>query len=384
MTQADAAPAGLAGDVLVEDEGALTEVLFQYAASQEAAIALAYTDFFRAIHPKTRLVAVVPRDPDAGTSDAVALGALLARVDPSGALAARTRVVETPGPITVWSKDRALVLAATRTQLVVPMRPDPRWRERFNDWATLSAVAGAMPDRYLVNEVPLEYDAGDFAVTGDKIIVDANLLAKNQKHGLTTPRLLAEQLARTFHREIVMLGDADGDVPRHHLSMYMTPIGGGTVLVGDPRAGRDLVGVGFAPGEESPDSGDPLVADFSDATLAKFDRAAKDLAASGFRVERIPVVPFDDKTYITYTNGVYETRRSAGGRIDKIAYLPEYARPEPDAGATVEPRIQALDAAGAAVYRRLGWEVRRVRVRDAYRFHGTIGCLCNVLQRAAI
>jgi len=88
----------------------------------------------------------------------------------------------------VWSKDRALVLAAPRTQLTVPLRPDPKWRERFNDWATLSAVARAMPETYLVNEVPLEYDAGDFAVTGDQIVVDVNLLVKNQKHGPSRPR----------------------------------------------------------------------------------------------------------------------------------------------------------------------------------------------------
>jgi hypothetical protein len=370
VPQMNATPAGLAGEVLVEDDGALSEVLFQYTAAQEEIVAPTYIDFLRALDPTTQLVAVVPRDADAGTSDAAALQAFLARVDPSGGLAKRTRVVETTGPITVWSKDRALVLAAPRTQLVVPMRPDPSWRERYNDWSTLASVAKAMPERYLVNEVPLEYDAGDFAVTGDKIVVDVNLVAKNQKHGLTTARALSEFLARTFHRTIVMLGDAEGDVPRHHLSMYMAPLADGTMLVGDPRAGRDLVGPTFTPGEESPDTGEPLVADFSDATLAKFDRAAKDLAAAGFRVERVPVVPFDDKTYVTYTNGVYERR---GAR--KIAYVPQYARDEADT------RVTRMDALAVATYRRLGWEVRPVRVRDAYRFHGTVGCLTNVLRR---
>ena len=293
-------PPGLAGSVLVEDEGPIRELLFQYVAAQEPLVAPTYLDFLRAIDPQTRLVAVVPaKSADGGGADeAAALRAFLARADPSGALAARTRIVETEGPITVWSKDRALVLEAPRTQLVVPIRPDPKWRERFNDWATLGAVARAMPERFLVNEVPLEYDAGDFAVTGDKVIVDVNLLAKNEKHGLTTPKALSDFVAATFQRKVVFLGDKDGDLPRHHLSMYMTPIGGGAVLVGDPRAGREVVGDGWTPGEESPDTAEPLVADFSDATIAKFDRAAKDLAAAGFRVERIPVVPFDDKTYL--------------------------------------------------------------------------------------
>jgi hypothetical protein len=174
---------------------------------------------------------------------------------------------------------------------------------------------------------------------------------------------LIQLLAMTFSRKIAFLGERDGDVPRHHLSMYMTPLGGGLVLVGDPRAGRALVGDGYRPGEESPDTGEPLVADFSEAVLARFDRAAKDIAGAGFQVERVPVVPFDDKTYVTYTNGVYETR---AGR--KIAYVPQYD-------------VKNMDEIAVATYRRLGWETMPIRVRATYRFHGTIGCLCNVLRR---
>ena len=68
-----------------------------------------------------------------------------------------------------------------------------------------------------------------------------------------------------------------------------------------------VVGCDWAPGEEDPDTGDPLRADFSDAMVARFDRAAAELAAAGWRVVRIPEVPFLDKTYMAYTNGVYET-----------------------------------------------------------------------------
>jgi hypothetical protein len=348
----------LAGAILVEDARPLEEVLFQYTASLESVVEATYTDFLRALDPSTRLFAVVPR------GESRALGKLLERIDP--ALEGRTRVVETEGPITVWSKDRALVLQAAksgdRTQLVVPRRPDPRWKERFNDWATLGAVARDVPNAFLVSEIPLEFDAGDFAVTGDKVVVDVNLLVKNEKRGLDAAALI-ELLAQTFGRKIVYLGEKDGDLPRHHLSMYMTPLGGGVVLVGDPRAARGIVGDAWKPGEESPDTGEPLVADFSDATVARFDRAARELAGAGFEVERVPVVPFDDKTYVTYTNGVYETR---AGR--KIAYVPQYD-------------VKALDETALVTYRRLGWETLPIRVRATYRYHGTIGCLCNVLRR---
>jgi hypothetical protein len=83
-------------------------------------------------------------------------------------------------------------------------------------------------------------------------------------------------------------------------------------------------------------------------------------------------VPIDDKTYVTYTNGIYETRN---GR--KIAYVPQYAQIDGPG----EPKVAAMDAAALETYRRLGWEVRPIHVRDAYRFHGTVGCLANVLER---
>jgi hypothetical protein len=99
--------------------------------------------------------------------------------------------------------------------------------------------------------------------------------------------------------------------------------------------------------------------------VARFDRAAADLTAAGWRVVRIPEVPFLDKTYMAYTNGVYETR---GGV--KTAWMPTFDLP-------------ALDAQARAVYESLGWRVHPVRARGLYPLHGTIGCLVNVLARGA-
>ena len=81
---------------------------------------------------------------------------------------------------------------------------------------------------------------------------------------------------------------------------------------------------------------------------------------------RVPNVPFDEKTYLTYTNGVYE---SFGGR--RIAYMPTYEEPK-------------LDEAAIEVYERLGWEVRPIRVRRLIPHHGTIGCLVNVVGRGSL
>jgi hypothetical protein len=379
-------PKALAGTLLDEVEGPLEEVLFHYVPRLEPLIFAAYRDFLGTLDPSTRLVAVVP----AGA--APDLAKFLAKLDASGALAKRTRVVEVEGPISVWSKDRALVTGPTsvagRTGLLIPVPPDPKWRERANDWRTLSAVAASMPERYYVNELPLEFDAGDFAVTEKHVIIDANLFTKNRGRGIESPQKLRELLSKLLSRDVVMLGDDDGDVPRHHLSMYMTPLGGDVVLVGDPRAGRAIVGDTYEPGEMSPDTGEPLRASFSDAVVHRYERAAKDLVAAGYRVVRIPTVPFDDKTYFAYTNGVYETRGAAGSggasaapsaAQKKVAWVPQYASSE--AAASDHAALGALDEAARKVYVDLGWEVRPVAVRLAFPYHGTIGCLANVLAR---
>jgi hypothetical protein len=367
----EAGPASLGGAPLPEDRGALDEIVVHYVPAFEPLFGEAYRDFLGSLDPSTRLVVVVPRpDPDAGAGPAPAdaLRDFLAHVDPSGALARRARTVEVDGPISIWSKDRALVLAPAgadrRSTLVVPVKPDPAWRERANDWRTPAALAAAEPERFTVREVPLDFDAGDFAVTGERVVVDVNLLAKNRRHGVESVGALRGLLARWLGREVVVLGAVDGDVPRHHLSMYMTPAGDGTVLVGDPEAGAALVGRDFAPGEASPETGLPLRADLSPATVQRFERAAADLARAGFRVVRIPTVAFDDKTYLAYTNGVYETR--AGRRT---AWMPVFG-------------VARLDEAARRTYEALGWQVRPVSARAAYPYHGTIGCLANVLARS--
>jgi hypothetical protein len=360
----------LAGDVLREDAGSLDEVLLHYVPRLDSLVAPAYADFLGSLDGSTRIVFVVPRagSDGAGPPPHERLRDFLSRIDPTGALGARTRVVDVDGPISVWSKDRALVLApgadATRSGLVVPSPPDPHWRERANDWKTPAQLASAMPDRFYVRQLPFEFDAGDFDVAGGRLIVDDNLVTKNRARGIADTGELRKLLETAFARPVVVLGHDDGDVPRHHMSMYMAALDGGVALVGDPLAARAIVGEPFVPGEIDPDTGDPLRADFSDATVARFERAATELAASGWRVVRIPEVPFLDKTYMAYTNGVYETR--AGVRT---AWMPTFDLPQ-------------LDQRARAIYEALGWHVRTVRARTLYPFHGTIGCLVNVLARS--
>jgi hypothetical protein len=246
---------------------------------------------------------------------------------------------------------------------VIPPRPRAGEGSRPSDWDIVPAVAAALPAAFAVRQLPIAFDAGDFAITKSRVLFDVNLFTRNRARGYRSAAELRDGVSTLLGRDVVMLGTEPGDVPRHHMSMYMALLDGGVALVGDPEAGARLVGRGYVPGETSPETNEPLRADFSPETKARFERAAADLTASGFRVVRIPTVPFDDKTYFAYTNGVYETR--AGRRV---AWVPHFGVP-------------AIDDAARTVYEQLGWNVVPVSVRALYRHHGTIGCLVNVLSR---
>lgn len=350
--------------IVSDDSSALREVLVHYVPEDEESFRETYRDFLGTLPKETRLVAVHPK----GTRPQ--LDAFLASVRSD--LAGRTRAIEVKTPLSIWSKDRALVLAepaASTTTFLVPPRPRAGESGRPFDWDIVPTVAAAVPERFHVTELPIAFDAGDFAIAGKRVLYDANLYARNRGRGYPTVSAFHEKMKQLVGRDVVMLGAEAGDVPRHHMSMYMAPLDGNVVLVGDPAAGAKIVGPGFMPGEKSVETGALFRADTSEAMQARFDRAAADLTRQGFKVVRIPTVAFDDRTYFAYTNGVYETRNGK-----KTAWIPAF-----DSG---DDSLTAdLDAAARAVYASLGWEVRPVAVRKLYPRHGTIGCVVNVLAR---
>ncbi len=346
--------------VVSDVEGSLDEVLMHYVPEVERAIEPTYRDFLRSLDARTRVVLVIRR------GDRAKLDAFLARIAAIRSTDARVRVVETDAAMGVWSKDRALVLEPLEdghVPLLIPPKPRPGEGSRQQDWGIVQSVASLLPGELVAREIPIAFDAGDFAVVSGRVVVDVNLYARNRTRSAKSPEDLLERVKTVFGPDVIMLGHDIGDVPRHHMSMYMALLDKDTALVGDPRAGEALVARDYAPGERSPETALPLRADFSPATLARFDHAAEELAAGGLHVVRIPTVAFDDKTYFAYTNGVYETR--AG---HKTVRMPVFDEP-------------ALDDAARKVYESLGWTVVPISARAVYAQHGTIGCLVNVLRR---
>ncbi|HSK04900.1 MAG TPA: hypothetical protein VK932_26810 [Kofleriaceae bacterium] len=81
---------------------------------------------------------------------------------------------------------------------------------------------------------------------------------------------------------------------------------------------------------------------------------------------RAPVVVLDGAgSYVTYPNALFD--RDAGG---PVVYLPTYDVP-------------ALDRAAAERYESLGARVVPIDVSTVYRLNGSLGCLVNVMARAA-
>lgn len=355
----------LVAPLLPEAEGSLREVAMHFVPKFESLVEAPYTDFLRAIDARVRVVFVTPQG--LTSAERAQLDALLGRIDGTGGLAKRASVVESPGPITTWSKDRALVTRAPApgqpAMLLAPSEPSQQWVERHNDWLTVQSLARWSSGRFKADIVPLDFDAGDFMVDGGTVIVDTNLLDKNRHRGIGDVTELRKRLVAWLRGPVLVLGKEPGDTPRHHLAMYMTTLQDKVAVVGDPKAAKAIVGDPWEPGDASGDTGEPLRADFSDEMVNRFELAARELSALGYRVVRIPNVPFDHKTYMAYSNGVFETRDGK-----RVAYMPVYGVPE-------------MDRVAQKVYESLGWTVHPVRVKTVYPFHGTIGCLVNVLGR---
>jgi len=252
--------------------------------------------------------------------------------------------------ITTWSRDRMASLEGDG--VLAPPRVSTGSGPRAGDWEAPFALAR---DVYHARPAiaDLVFEGGDLAASRTHLFADANLIGRNLGRGDATRAHLEDQLRRTFTQDVIWLGDAPGEVPEHHIMMYMVPLDDHAVVVGDVRLGRAI-------GPEVP--ADPAF----ELQAARFDRVASLLAARGFSVTRIPVVVLPGAgSYVTYTNAVFDR-----DPLGPIVYLPTY-------------RLPALDRAAAQTYARLGYRVIPIDVSTMYTMNGSLGCLVNVMARDA-
>jgi N-dimethylarginine dimethylaminohydrolase len=341
--------------LVAEDASApLAVVGIHYAPGSDALAMPVWVQLFAALPPSVRVEVAV-----AEAGDFERLVAALRRAGTPHL--ERFHPVVVGREITTWSRDRFAALTGPGGGAVLaPPRVETAFGARAGDAESPHAFSRALYRRPAhISRVPFE--GGDLAATPRWLFVGAEIVHRSRGRGAADRATIEAELRRHFAQEIVWLGDEPGEVPHHHVMMYMVPVDDGTMAVGDVRAGLALAAREPAAAALDLDP-DP------DGHARRFDRVAEILAARGFRVVRVPVLVLRGAgAYVTYTNALFD--RTAAGR--PVIYLPTYALP-------------ALDDAAAAAWAELGFEVRRIDVSSIYRLNGSLGCLVNVLERGPV
>ena len=269
----------------------------------------------------------------------------------------RLHPVVVGAPITTWSRDRYASLVDDRGggEILAPPRTEAPFVARAGDARSPDAISHELYHRD-ARIADIVFEGGDLAATPDYVFADVNLAARNLGRAQADRPAIEHELHSRFAQQLIWLGDVLGDVPRHHLMMYMVPLDAHTVAVGDIHAGVKLLA-----------EDNHLELDDIELEARRFDRAAELLAARGFRVVRMPVLVLAGAgSFVTYTNALFDRRGD-----QRIVYLPTYEQP-------------ALDAAAQKIYEAEGFEVHPIDVSSIYRLNGSLGCLVNVLERMPV
>ena len=320
--------------------GHLRRIAIHYVPAMDRRVLPVWRELFAKLPADVEVVVAVERPQDHAR--------FMTRMREAGVATDRFQPVVVGRQLTTWSRDRMASLEGDG--VLAPPRVATGSGPRAGDWEAPFAIAR---DVYHARPAIAElvFEGGDLAASRSFVFADANLIGRNLGRGDATRAHLEGVLRRTFSQEVIWLGDARGDVPEHHIMMYMVPLDDRRVLVGDVRLGRQL-----APGVAA----DPAIEEHA----ARFDRVAAQLSGRGFAVTRIPVVVLPGAgSYVTYTNALFD--RDATG---PIVYLPTY-------------RIPALDRAATDSYIALGFRVVPIDVSTVYTLNGSLGCLVNVMAR---
>ena len=349
-TRRPSGPLARQGPVLSDCTGRIRELVVQYVAGATDIVADAYPDFVRQLAADVTVYVVCP--------DQAAFDDFRNRVYP---VRCQVRPVFTGCEMTCWARDRWLALAPGKpgaaTCLLAPCQENGAeiWPARRGDHRVADFLAQSMPTAVVARRSRLAFDGGDFVADARTAFVTPRVARRNVGSAVSSASALRRELLDILKREMVLLTDA----PPHHAGMFMMPVAGKRMLVGDPSlAKRFLTDVAV----DTLDFPDP---DFSADTQQRFDAVAAACSTAGYDVVRIPVVPGTDaRSYWSYVNVLIDERDDC-----QIVYMPVYRTAE------------VLNEAAATVWRKLGYEVRAVDCTRTFRHCGSLRCLVNVLTR---
>ncbi|MCG3183701.1 MAG: hypothetical protein ICCCNLDF_01809 [Planctomycetes bacterium] len=338
------------GPVLSDCDGEIRELVIQYTSDSAEIVANPFRDFLTQL-PKAVTVHVVCRD-------RAAFDDLKSRV---GETACTLNPIFVDHPITSWSRDRWICLrpagSAVAYTVLSPqgeMGADA-WPERKGDEQIGDDLAAALAPHVTAVRSPLWFDGGDFVCDEETAFVTPNVRKRNMQNTVKSEEELLARLREITGRKVVLLKNA----PDHHAGMYMMAVGNRTVLVGDPRLTRELLG------DEAEKLPLPPGLDNSDECQARFDAVAEQCREAGYNVVRIPIAPGKDgRMFITYLNVILDQRDGK-----RVVFMPWI------------DHAQRLNEAAEQVWEKAGYEVKRVNCTDCYKFFGSLRCLVNVLKR---
>lgn len=326
--------------LLADCSGSLRTLVIQYVPEAREIVATPYRQFLGSLPAERQVIVICP--------DETAWQELRAMVGP---VTCRLTPLITGHTHTCWSRDRWL--AGQQDDGILLLAPDQEqgaeiWPQRRGDARLARHLAEAL-SHVRAQKLQLGFDGGDFVADQRTLFVAPRVIDRNVGHHVVDRAELEQTLELLSGRQVLLLPRA----PSYHAGMYLMPIGGRTVLVGDPSLVLNL------PGQEL------ITADTSPTTQADFDAVAKACLDAGYRVVRMPtVVGTDQRTYLTWLNVILDQE---DGR--PIVYLPVYAG------------VPGLNARAARIWSEQGYTVREVDCTSTYRHFGSLRCLVNVLER---
>jgi uncharacterized protein YebE (UPF0316 family) len=345
--------------VIGDSAGRLVEVVTHFDAQYTEALAPLFDTLFEALPIDVCCLVLCPTSASVHAFE----GRWAA---PQRELGRTLRVENVDRPITIWARDRRIARVATATGLPAALLIPREWPQYGEEQRNDLFVNDLLQRRGLVASVEdtfLHFEGGDLVSNERHVFLGADVLEENEQLGHRRSEIKRELLEQ-LGRDSVIIGEASGSPPWEHVDMYLTPVGDDTLLVasptvalmllsGDPEIDFEVDGVPNAPV--------PL-RDLIDCH-SEYDAVADQLAAYDYQIVRLPALAHASDWMITYNNVLIEDRDGC-----RIVYMPVY-------------QIRRLDQAAEAVYRSLGFEVRRIDVSGIYQWGGALRCMVNVLER---
>ncbi|XOV71323.1 MAG: hypothetical protein ACFHW5_21840 [Verrucomicrobiota bacterium] len=348
--------------VLDDASGAISRILLLYSVSDAPSVSPPYQDLLNQLPVEIGIVVCA--------ADSVSIDDFRKRFrEPLSRKPRAIQFLEVGFLTSAWSRDR--IIARMRADFkpassLLPLGADWYREEEWKDLEVFQSMSdqGVMVGNF---SLPLHLEGGNVVGGSDHVFVGFNAITDNLVSGMQAEDIRG-WLGKALGKDVVFLQDEDGNVPKSHADMYLTPLPGNKTLLADPRLGTQLLegvteGSLSYPEVEGVDRG-VLFFMHDDRLSDQFDQISQAIQQQGLEVDRLPgVFAGDNEWMVTYNNVLMDFRRGHA-----IVYMPVY-------------HLDALDNAARKVYESKGFEVRTINVSTVFHLNGAIRCLANVIER---